>query len=112
MLGPCKDSTNTMFNHIRPSLHESRVEYAGVKPLQKYGKRLDKYLPLRIAGKIWQTSETEEKINLKHKNLRYASLSGPVGLGFSVGDNYGPDDSFNTKENLNNIYDQDYYTNQ
>lgn len=32
-----------------------------VKPLQKYGKRLDKYLPLRIAGKIWQTSETEEK---------------------------------------------------
>jgi len=101
-----------MFNHIRPSLHESRVEYAGVKPLQKYGKRLDKYLSLRIAGKIWQTSETEEKRNLKHKNLRYASLSGPVGLGFSVGDNYGPDDSFNTKENLNNIYDQDYYTNQ
>ena len=49
-----------MFNHIRPSLHESRVEYAGVKPLQKYGKRLDKYLSLRIAGKIWQTSETEE----------------------------------------------------
>jgi len=101
-----------MFNHIRPSLHESRVEYAGVKPLQKYGKRLDKYLPLRMAGKIWQTSETEEKRDLKRKNLRYASLSDPVGLGFGVGDRYGPDDSFNTKEKFNNIHGQDHYTNQ
>jgi hypothetical protein len=98
-----------MFNrHIRPSLHESQVAYQVDKPLYKHEKRLDRYFPMRLAGEIWWETEISRKKELKRTNLRIASMQDPVGLGFGVGDNFGPDESYNSLESLSSTLDQYY----
>jgi hypothetical protein len=48
------------------------------------------------------------KKELKRTNLRIASMQAPVGLGFGVGDNFGPDESYNSLESLSSTLDQYY----
>jgi len=98
-----------MFNrHIRPSLHESRVAYQVDKPLYKHEKRLDRYFPMRLAGEIWGETDASRKKELDRVNLKNSSMQAPVGLGFGVGDNFGPDESYNSPEYLSNTPDRYY----
>ena len=98
-----------MFNrHIRPSLHESRVAYQIDKPSYKHEKRLDRYFPMRLAGEIWGETDASRKKELDRINLRSSSMQAPVGLGFGVGDNFGPDESYGSPEYLSSTPDRYY----
>ena len=95
-------------HHIRPSLHESRVSYQIDKPSYKHEQRLSHYFPLRMAGTVWGETELSKKKELDRQNLKEASMHSPVGLGFGIGDNFGPDNTYATPEYLNSTRDQYY----
>jgi hypothetical protein len=98
-----------MSNPIKTSVHESRVKSLNERPFNKHERRANRYFPLRIAGDIWKTSERGEAVS-KRRNAQYDSIRGFNRLGFGLNDNFGPDDSFQTKENLKSTHDQDHYT--
>jgi hypothetical protein len=63
---------------------------------------------MRLAGEIWGETDASRKKELDRVNLKNSSMQAPVGLGFGVGDNFGPDESYNSPEYLSNTPDRYY----
>jgi len=63
---------------------------------------------MRLAGEIWGETDASRKKELDRVNLKNSSMQAPVGLGFGVGDNFGPDESYNSLESLSSTLDQYY----
>jgi|GEM_PF-3045406 hypothetical protein len=93
---------------IRPSLHERRVEFHSHAPEAKHDYKYRGIRTIRLAGEIWEESLKERGSRLAKERTRKKMKSSPVGVGFGVGDGFGPDDNYATKESLNNTHVQYY----
>jgi hypothetical protein len=94
-----------MFNISKPSGLERKREFHSEAPAAKHEYRLRRYGPLRMAGAVWEET-ISEKLK-KAAKARYAKERS--GIGFGGGDRFGPDESYATKEALNNTPDPKGY---
>jgi hypothetical protein len=97
-----------MSDNIRPSRHERRVGFHGEAPFAKHDYRYRSRNVIRLAGKVWAEDSNERQRRLNRERLKDRMRKTPVGLGFGVNDNYGPDDTYHTIEFIDNRHDQQY----
>lgn len=84
---------------------------------ESYGRRRERHADReprfhRIAGEIFGV-ELRQKERQQEKQIRSRLQAvRPVGLGFGEKDNYGPDDSWDTKDPIINTPSPGYYSSQ
>ena len=91
-----------MSDQIPESSHERKVRFHGDAPSAKHDYRYRSRDVIRMAGKVWTESPRERQLRLAKSRSLQKSKEIPVGLGFSENDKFGPDDSYNSVQNLNN----------
>lgn len=97
-----------MSENIRPSLHERRVSFHAEAPFAKHDYRFRGRDVIRMAGKIWGESSSERSQRLNRERLFKKMRETPIGLGFGLRDNFGPDDNYSTTEIIDNTPYQQY----
>lgn len=96
-----------MFNISKPSGLERKREFHLNAPAEKHEYRLRHYGPLRMAGAVWEETQTE-KLRRAAKE-RYQRSRSEFELNFGLDDKFGPDNTYSSKESLNNIPDPKDY---
>jgi len=99
-----------MSDSIRESRHERKVRFHAEAPFAKHDYRYRSRNVIRLAGQVWAESGDERQQRLRRERMFRAMSERPVGLGFANRDNFGPDDSYDTKESLNSKRAQADYT--
>lgn len=66
----------------------------------------------RVAGSIFEEYDKKKEVDRNHKSSLNYSKTRPMGVGFGERDNFGPDNSWETKDVLSDIPDLSYYRNQ
>lgn len=97
-----------MSENIRPSIHERRVSFHGEAPFAKHDYRYRSRDVIRLAGKVWGESPDERTKRLSREHLFRKMRETPVGLGFGLRDNFGPDDNYATVEFIDSTPYQQY----
>lgn len=96
-----------MFNISKPSGLERKRDFHSEAPGAKHEYRLRRYGPLRMAGAVWEETQTE-KLRRAAKE-RYQRARSEFNLDFAEKDKFGPDNTYSSVESLNNIRDpRDY----
>lgn len=99
-----------MSDSIKESRHERKVRFHGEAPFAKHDYRYRSRDVIRLAGQVWAESGNERQQRL-HKERMFKTMSQrPVGLGFANRDEFGPDDTYFTRESLNSRRAQADYT--
>ncbi len=84
---------------------ERRIDFHSEAPLAKHDYRFNQRPDIRMAGQVWQESETERGRRLRRENVRERSKNQPVYF-----DEYqstsAPDNDYNTVEYIKRIPDQ------
>lgn len=99
-----------MSDSIRESRHERKVHFHAEAPFAKHDYRYRSRDVIRLAGQVWTESGDERQQRLRRERTFRKMRNIPVGLGFANRDNFGPDDSYNSRESLNNIRGPEDYT--
>lgn len=99
-----------MHNISKPSKFERKREFHAEAPGAKHEYRLRRYLPLRLAGEIWEET-LREKLQ-KAAKTRHSSRQTEFarGLGFADKDKFEPAESYSTKKSLTQTPDPEGYT--
>ncbi len=92
-----------MFSINKPSGHERKVAFHTEAPFAKHDYRFRSRDIIRLAGQIWGESPSERTDRLRRERLFKKSRTTPVGLGFSRGDKFGPDNTYDTVSLLSSI---------
>lgn len=90
-----------MSDSIKESRHERKVRFHGEAPFAKHDYRYRSRDVIRLAGQIWAESGTERKQRLSRERMFKTMSQRPVGLGFANRDEFGPDDTYATRDSLN-----------
>lgn len=97
-----------MSDQIRESKRERRISFHAEAPFAKHDYRYRSRDVIRLAGQVWAESSDERQTRLNRERTFKNMRERPIGLGFANKDNFGPDDTFGTKETLKYIPDQYY----
>jgi hypothetical protein len=92
-----------MSDEIKESRHERKVRFHGDAPFAKHDFRYRSRDVIRMAGSVWSESPRERQLRLMRERTSAKSKNRPVGLGFDENNEFGPDDTFHTRDRLNNI---------
>jgi len=97
---------------ITPSRHERKVEFHTRAPEARLETRFNRRPSIRMAGEIFPESPRERTRRLEREGQQRKQKTTPVGygefLGFADKDNYGPDDSYESREELRYKYGREY----
>ncbi len=78
--------------------HERKVAFHAEAPFAKHFYRYRQRADIRMAGTVWSESPQERGQRLSREYLKKKMQNVPVGLGFGENDNFGPDNSYDTRE--------------
>lgn len=89
-----------MSDQIPVGKHERKVAFHAEAPFEKHEYRFRQRGDIRMAGTVWSESANERGRRLSREYLKRKMQNAPIGLGFGTRDNFGPDESYDTKEPL------------
>lgn len=92
---------------IAPTGIERRAESFGSRRFSHLEKTTRGF---RFAGELFQTAEADRGRRQEREGRRKLSTTEPVGVGFGERDNYGPDESWDTKDPITYTPVPQYYT--
>lgn len=90
-----------MSDSIKESRHERKMRFHAEAPFAKHDYRYRSRDVIRLAGQVWAESGDERQQRLRRERMFKAMAQHPVGLGFANRDDFGPDDTYDTREFLN-----------
>lgn len=97
-----------MSDQISPGKHERKVEFHAEAPFAKHDYRFRQRADIRMAGSVWEESPQERGQRLSRNYLKKKMRDVPVGLGFGERDNFGPDNSYDTKNPIRYTHAREY----
>lgn len=99
-----------MFNITKPSELERKRNFHSEAPAAKHEYRLRKYLPLRLAGEIWEETLKEKLQKAARQRVKSRQTDFPHGLGFADTDKFEPAQSYRDRRSLTQTPDPEGYT--
>ena len=92
---------------IAPSGSERRADSFGARRFSHLEKTTRGF---RFAGELFETQRREHERSIQREARRKLSTQEPIGVGFGERDNYGPDESWDTKDPITYTPVPKYYT--
>jgi len=80
--------------------HERKVAFHTEAPFAKHDYRFRQRGDIRMAGTVWSESPQERGNRISREYLKRRMRNTPVGLGFGENDNFGPDNSYDSRETI------------
>lgn len=97
-----------MSDQIPVGKHERKVEFHAEAPFAKHDYRFRQRADIRMAGTVWSESPDERGQRLSRDYLRKKMRNIPVGLGFGEKDDFGPDNTYDTKDPIRYTHAREY----
>lgn len=91
---------------LQRSLPERRAK-SFVERRANAGSRVGR--SFRLAGELFNTQVREKERSLIKKAKDSLQKNRPVGVGFGIGDDYGPDESWDSQDTIKYTPSPDYY---
>lgn len=97
---------------LRRSISERRAESSVNRRFYHVDSNRVSSPAFRVAGSIFEEYDNKKRADQARRSSLNYSKTRPVGVGFGEKDNFGPDNSWETKDVLSDIPDLSYYRNQ